>query len=344
MKKMSSDSGFALVEVIIAAAVFGIISLGVMQMTKTMHKGQGEATGQADLLDMRREASQYLQDEDDCSASLKGVTFKGSTIKLTPKTGLEIWTASNTGVRSQKRFYETQKFGKINISEISLTMPDYTTGSDWPAGTDQFFKGELKIVSSKLNLGQVKNNPDQIYNLNLTFNTNGAGLSTIESCTSATKIKQIRQGFCTPALTPDNGNTGVCSVIAGYNLRRISACIPGTQRTLTCCYVPTNHDSNGWCSDRMEGHGGCFTGCGASDTNYEVQRVNGMSSGMNDTHTCCFIPKDNTVTKPFTSGGVNSWDSFSGCTAVSGYNVMKTNVVTGGTGNQTACTYVPIVP
>jgi hypothetical protein len=95
----------------------------------------------------------------------------------------------------------------------------------------------------------------------------------------------------------------------------------------------------------MEGHSGCFSGCGANDTNYYVQHLNGIRSGNNDTHTCCFIPVDQTVTGPFSAGPYTSWDSHTGClNTLSGYNVIETNVVTGGVGNQTACTYVPVVP
>jgi prepilin-type N-terminal cleavage/methylation domain-containing protein len=338
---MKNERGFSLVEIIVVMGMLGVASLGVMQLTKTITKGQGEAIGTADLVDMRKEMAMYLADSKDCSASLNGVTFQGATIKLAPVAGLEIWSADNTGARGTKHFFENQKFGKVKIQEISLKMPDYNSGTNWPTGIDQFFKGELTLKSDKQNMGTLKTNLDQVYQINLKFNTDAGGTSTIQSCSSVSSIKQTREGFCTPALTPDNGNVGTCPAIANYNLRRYSACIPGTQRSITCCYIPTSSDSNGWCSQGIEGHSGCFNGCGASDANYEVQHINGVTSGSNDTHSCCFIPKDSSKTKPFTSGAMRSWDAFNGCNSVTGYDVLKTNAVTGGVGNQSACTYVP---
>lgn len=346
-------NGFTLVEIIVAIALLGAVSVGVMTLIKSMQKGQSEAIGNSDYLDVKREVQFLIGSSNSCKVSLGNpgseITFNGSSIQTVPISGIELWSADNAGVRSQKKYYSGQKIGKINIVSIELTMPDYTSGVNFSSGTNQSFKGLLTVKSNKVTMGASKNMPDITQSINVTFDTNGAGLSTIKNCTiintAAPAQTQIRQGFCTPALTPDNANVSTCPNIANYNVRRITGCIPGTQRTVTCCYVPTNADSNGWCSDPMEGHSGCFGGCGANDTNYYVQHLNGVTGGHNDTHTCCFIPVDSTVTKPFSTRAYNSWDGHSGCSnTLSGYNVIETNVVTGGIGNQTACTYVPQVP
>ena len=182
MNILSSRKGFTLVEIIIAVGILSGLSLGFMQLFKNANKGQGEVTSQADFIEIKRDITSVLQSDADCTASLKGVTFNGATIRNNPRSGLEIWTSNSSGTRSRKLYFETKKSGKITINEISFTMPDYLAGTNWAAGNDQSFKSQLKIKSTKINFGTSKPMVDLNFLVNLTFDTDASGVSTIKSC------------------------------------------------------------------------------------------------------------------------------------------------------------------
>lgn len=345
---MLKKNGFTLVEVMIALALLGGASVIFMQLNRNVEKEQSNAFGKSDYLDMKREIEFYLSDEASCRASFaepnSEIIFEGSSIKNTPVGNLEIWTADSNGKRSNLKFKAGQNYGKIKLQSINFSMPDHNSGQNFPANTVTSFRGEIKIKTDRKILDKTKSDQDITIPLNVSFHTTIDGKSHLLNC-SVNKIQDqnlVRHGFCTPAVGPDNNNTGNCPTISNYNVRKITACIPGTLRAMTCCYVPSNDDSEGWCSESMEGWNGCFSGCGANDSNYFVQHINGRSSGQNDTHTCCFIPKKIKNVKPFSTGKYNSWDSHSGCVDnITDYNVIETNVITPGVGNQTSCTYVP---
>jgi hypothetical protein len=333
-----------MIEVMIALAMVSGLALVIMQMSKNSSTVQTNMQGSIDHSELRVELERLLASSKDCTASLENTTFQGSTIRTTP-VPVELWLADQAGVRSRKIYSSTdlahKTIGKLTIDNLEFTMPDYTAGTNFPFGPGSS-KALLQVKGSKKSMENVRDFPFINKTLTLSFTTDAAGLSTITSCVlQAASVAIAKQGFCTPALTPDNLNVGVCPAIPGYTTNRITACIPGVRRTLTCCYVPANADSNGWCSDPMEGWSGCFNSCGAGSSDYFVQHLNGVKSGSNDTHQCCFIPKNSSVTKPFSSSAHTSWDSFSGCNPLAGYNVLRTIAVTGGVGNQQACTYVP---
>lgn len=196
---LKNNRGFTLVEIMIVAAMLGGISLVIMQLNKGSLQTQGDAVSMADYVQLQKEISFLISDGNSCTASLgatlgtpivTGVTFNGSTIKNTPITGLELWSANQEipPTRSRKKFYETQNFGKVAVSSISFSMPDYTAGVNFATGTNQSFKGELKISGNKLNMGKTKTFPDIIQSINVTFDTDAAGLSTIKSCYSVPAV------------------------------------------------------------------------------------------------------------------------------------------------------------
>jgi hypothetical protein len=343
--KLNNQSGISLVEIMVGIGLLGGISLAVMQLSKNASTSQAQMSASVDFIDLQNELQGILSNPKDCMASFKNTAFYGTSIKTIP-VPLEIWLGDQAGVRTRKRFSATdanfKSIGKITISDISFTMPDYTLGTNFAPGPGSF-KGTLQVNGTKKIMGKDTTTKKITKLIHFSFDTDGAGKSVISSCslqvTSQTAIP--KQGFCTPIVNWDNSNVATCPAISGYATTRISACIPSNYRTITCCYVPSNEDSNGWCSDPMEGHSGCFSGCGAGSANYTVDHINGVSSGKNDTHICCFIPKDSTVTKPILAPAVSQWDSFSGCNSHTGYDSIRIEAVTGGKGHESSCSYIP---
>lgn len=180
----SSKSGFSLVELMIVAGLVGGLALVVMQVLKSSSKGQVDVQNFADYSSLRNEANFLISSPNSCKASLGGMTFKGSTIKNTPVTGVELWSSNQAGARSTKKFYGSAKFGKLEIESISLLMPDYTAGTNWVEGIDQTFTAELKISGKKSSMGSTKSFNDITKPIHVTFDTDSSGVSKIKDCTT----------------------------------------------------------------------------------------------------------------------------------------------------------------
>lgn len=184
MKRTSNDLGFSLIEIIIATAVLGIVSLGVMQLLKNMHKGQVDVQNSADYASIMQESTLLINNINACRASLIGLTFYGSSIQSTSVTGLELWTVNQAGVRTMKKFYEGQKLSKIVIDKISFSMPDYTSSTNWPIGTNQSFTAELRISGKKSAFGTFRPFQDITKTINVIFDTDASGQSTVKDCST----------------------------------------------------------------------------------------------------------------------------------------------------------------
>lgn len=182
-----TKSGFSLVEMMLAVGALAGVALVVMQLSKNTASTQVDATNTADYMQMRAQVDSMFTNDYDCTASLKGVTFKGSTIKLTPIL-VEIWHGDQDANRSRKFLSSAdpvyKKIGKLTINSISLTMPDYTAPGNFPAGNDEVFKGEIQIIGEKIKLAKTSAFANITKMINITFDTDASGVSTIKYCSS----------------------------------------------------------------------------------------------------------------------------------------------------------------
>ncbi len=179
-----NNKGFSLISVMVAAGLLGGLSLGVMQLIKNMSNTQTFSQSSTDYIDLSQEVSLLVSSPEDCTASFKGVSFKGSNIQGTP-VDVELWSADQDGNRSRLRFSGNSDFGKLQIDAIRLSMPDYT-GGDFPQGSGQSFNALLEIVGKK----QITSNQDRDIkaiskSFKLYFDTDSGGNSTITGCTAA---------------------------------------------------------------------------------------------------------------------------------------------------------------
>lgn len=181
----SRKSGFSLVEIMVALGLVGGLAMVVMQVMKSSSKGQVDVMNFADYSSLRDEAVFLINNNNACKASLAGFTFNGSTIKNTPKTGVELWGADQDGNRTTKKFSAGAIFGKTEIEKISFSMPDYTAGTNWAEGVGQSFTGQLVISGKKSSMGNVKAFNDIKKSITVDFDTDASGLSTIKNCSTS---------------------------------------------------------------------------------------------------------------------------------------------------------------
>lgn len=178
-------SGFSLVETMVVLGLVAGLGMIVMQVMKSSNKGQVDILNFADYSSIKDEVTFLINNSNSCKASLAGFTFNGSTIKDTPKAGIELWGANQDGDRTTKKFFGGALFGKTEIEKITFSMPDYTAGINWATGVDQSFTAQLIISGKKSNMGNVRAFNEIKKSINVSFDTDASGLSTISSCSTS---------------------------------------------------------------------------------------------------------------------------------------------------------------
>jgi hypothetical protein len=163
------------------------VSLVVMQLSRTTAQTQVDAQSTAEMMQLTSQLSSMFSNDYDCAASFKDVTFNGASIKANP-IDVELWYGDQAGVRSRKFLSGTdaafKKFGKIAISSVQLSMPDYTNLGNFPTGNDESFKAEVKISGDKTKMGKQSGIPSITKQFSLIFDTDASGLSKIKGCGS----------------------------------------------------------------------------------------------------------------------------------------------------------------
>lgn len=181
----NNSSGMTLVEVIVAGSIMVVVAFGIMQLMQNINDGQSDAMTASDYFDMKQEIRAILSDQRSCTASLLGTEFQGSTIQKKAVGSLELWTTDQDGKRARKKFFPSSKFAsKLEIEDISLSMPDYNLEENWKQGVNQSMRGEI-LVTGKRGSGQKKRGFRDIrIPVSVIFNTTAAGISTLVSCST----------------------------------------------------------------------------------------------------------------------------------------------------------------
>jgi len=140
-----NQSGLGIVQVLIATAMLGALSLGVMQVSKNMSDVNRDAHSSLDVLMLKEEIYSIINDSEECSFSINdGIEFKRSEIddKETEGRNLELYlsyfdSAQKKRLKGGKRFSATDekfsKYGKIKIKKIKMVLDP---GSDYLEGTN----------------------------------------------------------------------------------------------------------------------------------------------------------------------------------------------------------------
>ena len=222
-----NESGIGMIQVLIATAMLGALSLGVMQISKNMTDVNRNANSSLDVLMLHQEMLMILNDSKDCSVSLvDSIPFKKSEIDDPQSEGreIELWYSDyKTGTqRNKRRFSSTDaaysKFGNIKINKIKLVMNNPTkpvVGEDYVTG-DFSDKGIVRVEVEKPDNRSIKF--DRPIKVNLT--TDATGNTKVKSCvgvsTGQAKTKRYLVDHSQSAVNPVCPN-GWDTVDQGYS-------------------------------------------------------------------------------------------------------------------------------
>jgi prepilin-type N-terminal cleavage/methylation domain-containing protein len=119
---MFKNKGFTLVELMVVLAALGGVALLVTKLGKDSMNIQNESIISNDYNDLVRESHFLLSNLKACKVSLAGTHFQASAITK-PVKNLELWTSDLKGTaRVKKRFAKGEKFGSLQIEEVSLQL------------------------------------------------------------------------------------------------------------------------------------------------------------------------------------------------------------------------------
>lgn len=165
------QSGLGIVQVLIATAMLGALSLGVMQVSKNMTDVNRYANSSLDLLMLKEEIYSIINDPNECSFSINnGPQFKRTEIddEETEGRNLELYLSSydptqKKRVKGAKRFSATDeklsKYGNIKIKKIKMVLdPTNPAGGEYSEGTltdtgrviVEFEKAEGKVLKFEI--------------------------------------------------------------------------------------------------------------------------------------------------------------------------------------------------
>lgn len=195
--KKNKRNGFSLVELMMIMAALGGVALLVSKLAKNSMNVQSDAMSSTEYFDLIRESQFIISDLNSCKVSLANTTFKGSTIEKAIN-GIELWTADTSGEkRAEKKFSQNQKIGKLEVKNITLSIPGHLSKEDFPEGTHST-NALLKISVSKTNSNNeatpLKDIQQSVY---ITFSTDSSGTSTIVNCEKLdSESKEIAKVWC----------------------------------------------------------------------------------------------------------------------------------------------------
>ena len=227
MKKLyQSNNGFSIVQVLVAIALSGVLTLVVMKISQNMNSVQSEAEASQEENELKAEFRMILDNVDHCTVSLAGLDpvnsptrFKKSDIDEPDNNeGLtvELFQKSSTG--RTKRYTSNEDdttptliwLKKIKIKSMKLSMPNPPINVNYPQATRHTDIGRLFITIEKNKRTKRLQLP-----LVITMKTDSSGESTILSCRS-----QATSDPCPALGMVMNQNTGSCrprtTTPAGY--------------------------------------------------------------------------------------------------------------------------------
>ncbi len=195
MLKHLNNNGFTLMTVIVAIGLMGILAVVGMNVFKMGADEQVKLASMSDYRELEGMLFLNLGNSRHCSASLKNVSFKGSSIKNNP-VSFELWSIDQAGARFQLLLSSTdpakKKMGKLVIEKLEFSLPDYTGVGDFPAGLGQVFEGEILVTGDKkISIKSARDFNAIKLPIRLTFDTDASGVSVITGCAAMPNTYQI---------------------------------------------------------------------------------------------------------------------------------------------------------
>lgn len=195
------NKGFSLAGVMVAAALLGGISLGVMQLMKNMNQGHNFAQSKADEIELKTSIRLLLDDERHCRLSLAGdgpsgsptspVTFNKKDIdEVNEGLDVALYLSNQAGdARGLKKFNgsnnpgsnDLSNYGKLTITSMKLVMNN-GTGNSYSESMGHNDIGQLRVVAQKKVSSNQTRDVLMTFDLNVGMRTDSSGLTTILSC------------------------------------------------------------------------------------------------------------------------------------------------------------------
>ena len=133
-KLFKNNSGLSLAEMVIAVGLIGILSLGVIHLTTSIHSGQVTAVTKVEELELKRLITTTLSDRRACLNSLNGVSI-GSSFT-------QIKSSADTVVFQTNRVYGNNavKITSMKIVDNDLSFEDGTRSVNLVVGLEKMKK------------------------------------------------------------------------------------------------------------------------------------------------------------------------------------------------------------
>ncbi|MDD4975025.1 MAG: prepilin-type N-terminal cleavage/methylation domain-containing protein [Bacteriovorax sp.] len=236
---MLKNRGFTLVELMVVMAALGGVALLVTKLGKDSLNIQNEAIISNDYNDLVRETHFFLSNLKACKVSLAGTHFQASA-SASPIKNLELWSSDSKGAtRLKKRFAKGEKFGSLQIEDVSLQIdpePPTQNASD--------IKKTTAVV--KISLVRLKTkNPlvDIEHSINLNYSTNQAeDKSTIIDCDSISDSKETAKVWCGMIQNPCGNEIIQAVAIGKYENGKFTGIFqPSTMMDGKICTGALNH-------------------------------------------------------------------------------------------------------
>jgi hypothetical protein len=352
LKKVNTDVGATLVEMLVVSALMGIMMLAMLSMQDNQLKSNNYLEFQLKRTQLQTELiGQVFTNANNCACLFAGSAVipampgaPGATLSVLP-TQIGRYNFVTPGVCGTatipQPLVDNVGIDGVRTSSVQLTNIMNINGA---------YSGDVVIdlQSTKPVLGPT-NLPMRIH-VDVVTSPAGGGNVNFLSCAISNGASG-KQGFCTPNVNWDNTNSMTCPAVANYSSQKITgvghtnaytATPTPAYRSSSCCYIPNGPGSNGWCSDYTEAWNNSNFGC-SSTANYDAFEVRGVIGGAYDRYSCCYIPKTLPVNARTINSPAFSADGYwSGCGGpYPAYDIIELNVVTGGLGRTGSCTWVP---
>jgi Tfp pilus assembly protein PilV len=204
-KLLKSQSGFSVAEVMVAAGMLGVLSLGVTQLMQNMNKSSNKLKQDAELLAVENLISSTLLDADNCTASFRGITLTGNHDNTNSAADVDEivrakWNWTLTSVDP------THKLTVIAADDGTFT----TTNSIYGSGASR-----VRVLS--LDLAGFYSGADSTFgslNLSSNYAPNDANATDRRTLVVGEDDAEIAQGFNVANLVRDTGTAYLRVVIS----------------------------------------------------------------------------------------------------------------------------------
>jgi type II secretory pathway pseudopilin PulG len=149
--KFMSQRGFSLAEVMVAAGMLGVVSLGLMQITKNSNTAMKTVAQGGNMLELLQETRRALTDQDSCTVTMAGKSVAALPTNASP---LLFQYNKNTGTPTTREVLAIgQRYGTgpetVVVRSIELTNWTETDVDTSPGINERYGTADVVVVFAK---------------------------------------------------------------------------------------------------------------------------------------------------------------------------------------------------